>query len=198
MPLDLHGAGRGVLPLCAGSIVARHLAGTLALLAVLSCGSDGGDSTGPIDDGDNDALPAELVGTWRFQQAGDVICDPATGLCTSSYARSETLRFSGDGEFEHALFAESNFPGCSLVVQHESHGTAAVQGSSLSLHIEEGLTRVEDTCGESSDTDESGETDVYTWSLSEGPGGVAQLTLTDAEDNEIGPFEPASVGAVRP
>jgi hypothetical protein len=188
-PFDLHGAWPGAAAPHIDARTIRHLSRMLGLIAVLSCGSDGDDVTDPGDDGDVDPLPAELVGTWRFQDAGDVICDPGTGQCTSSYARSESLRLTADGAFEHALFAESNFPPCSMVIQHESHGTAAVEGTSLSLSISEGLTRVEDSCGESSDTDESGETDVYTWSLSEGAGGAPQLTLVDAEDNEIGPFE---------
>ena len=182
--LDLRGARPG-----ARHSARRGLALALSLLGYLGCGSDGGgDLTNP-GDGGGSTLPAQLVGTWRFQNAGDVLCDPSTGQCTTSYARSESLKLTGDGHFEHALFAESNFAPCSLNVLHQSQGTAEVEDSSLTLRIAEGETKVEDSCGQDSDTDEKGQTDVYTWSLSEGDGGAAQLTLVDAENNEIGPFE---------
>ena len=63
-------------------------AALLTLLLAQGCGSD--NSTAPGDDG-TPALPAELVGTWRLSQAGEPVCDPDTGECVQSFARSETL-----------------------------------------------------------------------------------------------------------
>src|SRR4051794_17307580 len=91
----------------------------LTLLLAQACGSD--NSTGPGDNG-TPALPAELVGTWRLAQAGEPVCDPDTGECVQSYARSETLELTGGGNFDHSLFFESHLPPCSLVVHHQSNG----------------------------------------------------------------------------
>ena len=163
----------------------RPLLGTVALAMSLACGS-GGDATKPDGDGSPGGLPDALIATWHLEQAGDPVCDPDTGECTTSFARSETLELASNGTFEHALFAESNFPPCSLTAHHESSGTAEADATTLQLHIETGLTHVEDTCGESGDTDESGKTDTYTYEITDG---APQLTLTDEEGNEIGPFE---------
>ncbi|HXE57318.1 MAG TPA: hypothetical protein VNK43_04910 [Gemmatimonadales bacterium] len=161
-------------------------------MLVLGCGGSGDDATAPDDDGGEDRpggrVPEQLVGTWNFQDAGDVYRDPNTGACSSSYARSESLYLGADGTFEHALAAESSFPPCSLTVLHESEGMVEVDGSTLVLHIAEGRTRVEDTCGETQGIDESGESDRYTWELVGSGSGAAQLMLTDANGNPIGPF----------
>ena len=159
----------------------------LALAAILGC-SSGDDATAPHGGG-SDALPAELVARWHFEQAGDPICDPDTGLCTSSLARSETLELTSAGTFEHALFAESNFPPCSLTAHHQSSGIAEADGTTLQLHVSQGLTSVQDNCGESGDTDESGNTYSYRYRLSTGPSGP-ELMLTDERGDEIGPFVP--------
>ena len=162
----------------------------LAAAAILACGS-GGDAASP-DGGDGPseaALPAELVARWHLEQAGDPTCDPSTGQCNTSFARSETLELTSSGTFEHSLFAESNLPPCSLTAHHQSSGTAEANGTTLQLHVRDGVTRVQDNCGESGDTDESGKTYSYTYRLTAGPADGRQLTLTDEEGNEIGPFE---------
>ncbi len=180
------------LPLAVRRTAARGFAVVLGLALVLGCGS-GDDATGPRNDNDDDPprseVPEEHVGTWRLQDAGDQYCDPATGQCTTSYARSESLRLTGEGRFDRALYFESNFPPCSMVVHHESESTVEVQGSTLTVHSTEGVTRVQDNCGESFEENESGETDRYTWEITDGEGGESQLVLTDAEGNTIGPFE---------
>ena len=105
--------------------ISRHLVSTVGLALVLGCG--GGDDVSAPEGDDPPAgdLPDALVGTWRWEEIGDVICDPNTGLCSSSYARSQSLRLTDDGDFEHVLVYESNLGGCSLEVLHESAGTAA-------------------------------------------------------------------------
>ena len=162
----------------------------LAVAAILGCGS-GGDATTPDGDGPTEgALPADLVARWHLEEAGDPTCDPDTGLCSSSFARSETLELTSAGTFEHSLFAESNFPPCSLTAHHQSSGTAEADGTTLQLHISEGVTSVQDVCGESGDTDESGKTYSYTYRIEAGSGGSRQLVLTDEQGDEIGPFDP--------
>jgi hypothetical protein len=64
-----------------------------------------------------------------------------------------------------------------------------VDASTLELHISEGLTRVDNNCGQSSVTDEAGETDTYTWELTEGENGTPQLVLTNENGTALGPFE---------
>jgi hypothetical protein len=163
----------------------------LFLLALaVACGS-GGDSTAP-DDPNNPPpaggnLPAELVGQWHYELILDNTCDD-TGQCVSTANQSETLTLSSNGHFEHVFTGESNFPGCRKEVLHQSEGTAEVQGSSLLLHISEGITRGTDTCGENTNKDEAGETDTYTWELSEN-NGTPQLTLTNHLGTELGPFD---------
>jgi hypothetical protein len=110
-------------------------------------------------------------------------------VCTPTSAQSETLSLTSEGRFEHVVFAESNFPPCNRVLQHQSEGTAEVQETTLALHITEGLTRFTDTCGQNSETDESGETDTYTWQLTEGESGAQELTLTNELGTVLGPFE---------
>jgi hypothetical protein len=97
---------------------------------------------------------------------------------------------SDNGAFEHALFAESNFPPCSLTAHHQSSGTAEADDSTLQLHITQGVTRVQDNCGESGETNEAGNTYSYDYDISAGDGGTPQLVLTDPEGDEINPFEP--------
>jgi hypothetical protein len=159
------------------------------LALTIGCGS-GDDTTAPPDDGTPGAgdLPADLLGEWRYEIILDQTCDPDTGLCEPTSAQSETLSFTDDGHFEHVFFGESNFPPCSMVVQHQSEGTAEVGGSTLALHISDGTTRVTDTCGENSTTDEGGETDTYTWELTQS-NGSQQLLLTNDQGTELGPFE---------
>ncbi len=77
-----------------------------ALALALGCGS-GEDATAPGDDSPPSRLPAELVGTWRFQQILDQTCDPTTGQCVPTSAWSESLRFTVEGRFEHALYADA-------------------------------------------------------------------------------------------
>ena len=160
----------------------------LAAALMLACG---GDSSSPNDGGgpSNTVLPTELVARWHLEQAGDPTCDPDTGQCTTSFARSETLELTSSGTFEHSLFAESNLPPCSLTAHHQSSGTAEADGTTLQLHISDGVTSVEDNCGESGDTDESGKTYSYTYRLTTGSADGSQLTLPDEKGNEIGPFE---------
>ena len=160
----------------------------LALLALaIACGS-GGDATSPSTPPPAASLPAELLGEWHYQFIGDQNCDPATGQCVSTSNQSETLSLTSAGHFEHVFVGESNFPPCSMEVLHQSEGTAEVQGSSLLLHMSKGTTRVTNTCGESSTSDEAGETDTYTWELSNS-NGAPQLTLTNDHGTELGPFD---------
>jgi hypothetical protein len=168
---------------------ARAVLLILAIVAVPACGSD--NSTNLGDEGTpSDALPAELVGTWHLEQAGDPICDPDTGECTQSFARSETLELRNTGTFEHALFFESNLPPCNLTVHHESSGTTEASGTTLQLRISEGLTHVEDNCGDrGGDTNEAGNTETFTYQVSQGSGGGPELKLTDDQGTEIGPYE---------
>ena len=169
----------------------RRLVTALALGLLAGCGS-GDDVAAPDgdDDGSGGQLPGALVGSWRWEEIGDVVCDPGTGQCGASVARSQTLQLTEDGRFTHVLVYESNLGGCRLEVLHESEGTAEAQGTSLLLHIAEGVTQVDNTCGESGTTDESGETDRYSWEIRAGEGGTPQLVLVDEEDNTIGPFTP--------
>ena len=160
-----------------------------ALLALTTACGAGGDATGPNDppaQGNN--LPAELLGEWHYTQILDQSCDPDTDQCVPTSDQSETLTLSSNGHFEHVFVGESNFPPCSMELLHQSEGTAEVQGSSLLLHMSKGVTKVTNTCGESSTSDEAGETDTYTWELNEN-GGVPQLTLTNDKGTELGPFD---------
>jgi len=75
-----------------------------------------------------------------------------------------------------------------MEVLHQSEGTAEVEGSSLLLHMSTGTTKVTDTCGEDATTDEAGETDTYSWELSDSTG-TAQLTLTNDKGTPLGPFD---------
>ena len=163
----------------------------LVLLALaMACGS-GGDATAPENPNNPPAgsnLPAELLGEWHYQFLGDQNCDPDTGQCVSTSNQSETLTLSANGRFEHVFVGESNFPPCSMEVLHQSEGTAEVQGSSLLLHMSQGTTKVTNTCGDDDISDEAGETDTYTWDLSDSDGSQ-QLTLTNDLGTELGPFE---------
>lgn len=162
----------------------------LLLALAIACGS-GGDSTGPNDPNNpppaGSNLPTELVGQWHYEVILDNTCDD-TGACVSTANQSETLTLSSDGHFEHVFTGESNFPPCRKEVLHQSEGTAEVQGSSLLLHISEGVTRGTDTCGDNTNKDEAGEIDTYTWELTD-TNGVPQLMLTNDHDVELGPFE---------
>jgi hypothetical protein len=161
---------------------------SFALLALtLACGS-GGDATAPNDPPANSKLPAELVGEWHYQQILDQSCDPDTGQCVPTADQSETVSLGSDGRFEHVFVGESNFPPCSMEVLHQSEGTAEVQGSTLLLHLSKGVTKVTNTCGESSTTDEAGETDTYNWELSDSSG-TPQLMLTNDKGTPLGPFD---------
>jgi hypothetical protein len=163
----------------------------LVLLALaMACGS-GGDSTGPGNPNNPPAtgsLPAELLGEWHYTQILDQNCDPDTGQCVPTSDQSETLKLSSNGHFEHVFVGESNFPPCSMEVLHQSEGTAEVQGATLLLHMSSGTTKVTNTCGDSSTSDEAGETDTYTWKLSDSSG-AAQLTLTNDHGTDLGPFD---------
>lgn len=161
---------------------------SLALLALtLACGS-GGDATAPNDPPAASTLPAELVGEWHYQQILDQNCDPETGQCVPTADQSETVTLGSEGHFEHVFVGESNFPPCSMEVLHQSEGTAEVQGSTLLLHMSKGVTKVTNTCGEDSTTDEAGDTDTYTWELSDN-NGSPQLTLTNDKGTPLGPFD---------
>ena len=164
---------------------------SLLLALTIGCGS-GGDAAAPGDGAPTGRVPDELVGSWRFEQILDQTCDPNTGLCVPTSAQVETLSFTEEGRFEQLFYAESNFPPCSQVIQHESEGSAEVGESTLALHITEGLTRVDDNCGESSVTDEDGETDTYTWEITASQSGIPQLFLTNDRGTTLGPFEPES------
>ncbi len=159
-----------------------------ALLALaIACGS-GGDSTAPNQPPPAANLPAELLGEWHYQFLGIPNCDPDTGQCASTANQSETLTLSSNGQFEHVFVGESNFPPCRMEVLHQSEGTAEAQGSNLLLHISEGTTRVTNTCGDNATNDEAGKTDTYTWALSDSSG-TPQLTLTNENGTELGPFD---------
>jgi hypothetical protein len=161
-----------------------------ALLALtLACGSGGDSTTGPSNPpAGSSNLPAELLGEWHYQFIGVPNCDPETGQCVSTTNQSETLTLSSSGHFEHVFVGESNFPPCSMEVLHQSEGAAEVRGSSLLLHMSTGTTKVTDTCGEDATTDEAGETDSYTWELSDNDGSP-QLTLTNDKGTALGPFD---------
>jgi hypothetical protein len=157
------------------------------LVLALACGS-GGDATSPNDPPAGSNLPAELLGEWHYQQILDQSCDPDTGQCVPTADQSETVTLSADGHFEHVFVGESNFPPCNMEILHQSEGTAEVQGSTLLLHMSKGTTKVTNTCGESSTSDEAGDTDTYTWKL-DTSNGAPQLTLTNDKGTELGPFD---------
>ena len=179
----LRGTGSPAVAIC--SLIAAM---TTAL--TLACGS-GGDAAAPDGNGENSpgSIPETLVGSWKWEQIGDVVCDPATGQCSSSFVRSQTLELTAQGGFTHVLVYESHLGGCDLEVLHQSEGTAEAQDTTLLLHISDGTTRVQNSCGESGTTDESGNTDSYRWDLSETDAGVQQLTLIDEDENTLGPFD---------
>ncbi|MFL5490250.1 MAG: hypothetical protein ACJ8AV_02470 [Gemmatimonadales bacterium] len=161
-----------------------------ALLALtLACGSGSDSTTGPSNAPEGTSnVPAELLGEWHYQFIGVPNCDPDTGQCASTSNQSETLTLSSNGHFEHVFVGESNFPPCSMEVLHQSEGTAEVQGSTLLLHMSKGVTKVSNTCGEDSTSDEAGETDTYAWELSDN-NGSPQLTLTNDKGTPLGPFD---------
>jgi hypothetical protein len=167
--------------------ILRLPAAALLALAV-GCGG-GSDATAPDSGGTTGGVPATLVGNWRFEQILDQTCDPSTGQCLPTSATTETLNICDDSHFDHVLFAESNFPPCRMVVQHQSEGTAEVQDSTLLLHMSSGTTRVDNNCGETDQSDEAGQTDTYTWEVTQGDSGQAQLRLVNDHDVELGPFE---------
>src|SRR5215208_4734951 len=116
-----------IVPDCPGDRMHRFLllpASALLALA-MGCGS-GGDAAAPGDGVPAGEVPDELVGRWRFEQILDQTCDPDTGLCVPTSAQTETLTLTSQGRFEHVLYAESNFPPCNMVVQHQSEGSADV------------------------------------------------------------------------
>lgn len=130
------------------------------------------------------SVPLELLGTWHYQLFGDQLCDPSTGSCVPSYARSETLQLTSDGRFTYVLYGETNFPPCGRVITAEGRGTARVSGPTLSLSVERGSTRNDDSCGDSFANDERGNTWTYAWELLEG-----ELMLTNDQGTRIGPFQ---------
>ena len=152
-----------------------------------ACGS-GGDATAPDTPTGGSNLPAELVGKWHYDVILDQNCDPDTGQCVPTADQSETLTLSSNGQFEHVFVGESNFPPCSMEVLHQSEGTAEVQGTNLLLHMSKGTTKVTNTCGDSGTSDEAGETDSYTWALSDN-NGAPQLTLVNDHGTSLGPFD---------
>jgi hypothetical protein len=158
------------------------------LLALAGACGSGGDATSPSNPPAASTLPPELLGEWHYQQILDQSCDPDTGQCVPTADQSETVTLSANGHFEHVFVGESNFPPCNMEVLHQSEGTAEMQGSTLLLHMSKGTTKVTNTCGESSTTDEAGDTDTYTWALSDSSG-VSQLTLTNDKGTALGPFE---------
>jgi hypothetical protein len=168
-------------------LLPRPRAPFVLLALAMACGS-GGDATSPNTPPANANLPAELLGKWHYEFIGDQSCDPATGQCVSTSNQSETLTLSANGSFEHVFVGESNFPPCSMEVLHQSEGTAEVQGSSLLLHMSKGTTRVTNTCGDNATSDEAGNTDTYTWALSDSAG-APQLTLTNDHGTTLGPFD---------
>ena len=161
-----------------------------AVLALtLACGSGSDSTTGPNNPPSGSSnLPAELVGKWHYQFIGVPQCDPQTGQCMSTANQSETLTLSSSGHFEHVFVGESNFPPCNMEVLHQSQGTAEAKGSSLLLHMSTGTTKVTDTCGEDATSNEAGETDTYTWELSDSTG-TPLLTLTNDKGTSLGPFD---------
>lgn len=168
-------------------LFARSCPSFLLLGLLIACGS-GGDVTAPSDPPAGGILPAELLGEWHYEFIGDLNCDTETGHCVSTSNHSETVTLTSSGHFEHVYVAESNFPPCSTEVLHQSEGTAEAQGSTLLLHMTTGKTRVTNTCGENSTSDEAGNTYTYTWDL-DTSSGAPQLTLTNDHDVKLGPFE---------
>jgi len=166
----------------------RSLALALGVALFLGCGSGSGP-TGTDSNTGHSALPSTLVGTWRFEQIGDQNCDPDTGQCTPTIARRETVTLTADGHFEHVMYAESNFPPCSMVIAFQAEGTATAQGSTLTLHAASGRTKKDDNCGEDIDEDERNSTWTYTWEVTAGEGGTPQLFLTNSEGTRIGPYD---------
>jgi hypothetical protein len=163
----------------------RALLIALMTIAGFSCGSRDTSNYGGNNSSSTGSVPSELVGSWHLATATSPTCDPDTGVCEDTSARSETLTIKADGSFEHSLFAESNLSQCHLQAHHQSSGTATASGNTLSLHIRQGLTSVQDDCGNNGgDTNEAGRTYSYTYVIEGG-----QLTLTDQDGNDIGPFE---------
>ena len=140
----------------------RFVQGSLVTLLprLIGAAAPGGD-----DENAPGALPDALLGSWKWQEIGNVVCDPVTGQCGSSFDRSQTLELTEEGRFTHVLVYESHLGGCCI------------------------STQVQDSCGESGTTDESGETDRYSWEVAEGEDGVQELTLVDEEENRLGPFQ---------
>lgn len=135
-------------------------------------------------------VPSALVGQWRFEAIGDQTCDPNTGTCLPTYVHVETLALTADGRFTFVLVGESHFPPCSLIATAEASGRATVQGVTLTLFVEQGFTRREDSCGENGQTDERGQSWLFTWALADS----GQLTLTNDEGVSVGPFQRQSSG----
>ena len=52
-----------------------------------------------------------------------------------------------------------------------------------------GTTRVDNNYGESDQSDEAGQTDTYTWEVTQGDSAQAQRRLVNDHDVELGPFE---------
>lgn len=153
------------------------LAGVLWLIA--GCGSNK-----PAPPYAAQSVPQELLGTWHYELLGDQLCDPSTGGCVPSYARSETLKLTSDERFTYVLYGETNFPPCSRVIAAEGRGTARVSGATLLLSVERGSSKNDDTCGDSFTNDERGNTWTYAWELLEG-----ELMLTNDQGTRIGPFQ---------
>jgi hypothetical protein len=128
-------------------------------------------------------LPAELVGEWHYQQIGDHNCSPDTGQCVPTSSQSETVTLASNVHFEHVFVGESNFPPCSMEAA-PVRGYGGGTGLQPVAPHEQGNNPGDQHCGESSTSDEAGETDTYTWELSNSDG-APQLTLTNDRGTAI-------------
>ncbi len=146
------------------------------LWLIVGCGSSGSPTYGGAP------VPSALIGTWSYEVFGNQLCDQ-TNHCVPSYAHTEQLSLTRDGRFSLSRSEETNTSTCTLVVDTQGEGSAAVDGSTLLLYVDQGTTRNDDTCGQSTLIDERGNIWAYAWEVFGN-----QLMLTSEQGTQLGPF----------
>jgi hypothetical protein len=141
------------------SSLLRRAAATLAALTLAACGT--ADATGP-DGATTDApppaggaVPAELVGGWRYGSISPTnFWDDHTGVFSgNAYGFSDHYQFAANGTFKEYLYVYTQSYGCRTQAWVEMSGDVDFAGGSFTTRVKDGHFKTIDTCASSNNKD---------------------------------------------
>ena len=148
--------------------------------ALAACGGGGSIPNGaiPVLDTPRSAMAPALAGRWFSGTISSIqFYSPTDGSWAPTNGSGFYFIIGADGDYEYGAVINSTVYNCSAQLRGVERGTAVLDGDAFVTHRHGRVTRMDNTCGRSSESTLGPAVLTYRWSLDDSSGSE-RLTLT--------------------